>query len=465
MRDLARGGVALSVLAVAGCTAGADPELSCTSRYPSEPVTLVSVECTAAYTGTAFAEFGEGALGEVTPEVAVTPGEPFTLYLYGMPAETRVPWRVHLDDGSFVDGEQRTGSLPLDLPALDLTTEDEVGTGPRFLLVSLFGSQPVNAVIDRLGRYVWYRRIDPALWSIEATFAKTGEQPSILVNEFANDHEIDLGQIRRITWTGEELATYDPVDSHHIFTELGPDAGDAAGTIAYLAIDIRDWTDPESGETMPVVGDKVVEIAPDGTQRTIWSIWDWAEVTQSPEFDIPFYPQGKDWSHANAIHYYPEDDVYLVSFNNLAQAVEFRRSDGVPVRWMGVDVPEGQGLTFAEGSLVWNHQHDVRRQPDGHYTAFATDQDSSRSGGVEYAVDEASGELVEVWRGGFELGARSPFLGQMTPLDDGNVLVNYGGARILAELTRSGGVIWSVGSAQANFFGESHPFESFYTGE
>lgn len=456
----------IPLLLLLGCGPPVDP-LACTAAVNERVTTVVHVTCTAATEleepVSAEVAFGAGAYTDRTPAQTLAPGASATFDLYGVPGGVEVWWRAEAADGA-VEGRIENGPLPPELAGVEVTVPDAGSGGPRFLLGSFFGSQPANFVLDRDGNYVWYRLLDAELWPIELRWSHTDDTPTLLANEFAIDHGIDLGQIRRLTLTGEEIATYDPVDSHHMFTELGPEAGAAAGTVAYLAIDVRDWTDPETKWTGPVVGDKVVEVAPDGTQTTIWSIWDWREVTKSFEFDIPFYPQGRDWSHGNSLHYYADTDTYTVSFNNLAVAVEFRRADGVPVRWFGPGEAPPEGLGIAEGSLEWHHPHDVQLRADGRITAFSTNPETGDAGGVEYAIDAEAGVLRETWRGGFGAELPSAFLGQVEPLDNGNVLVNYGAGRVVAELTRDDQVAWAISSEVANFFAQVHPFESFYEG-
>ena len=52
--------------------------------------------------------------------------------------------------------------------------------------------------------------------------------------------------------------------AHHMFAQL-PD-----GTMSYLTMDIREWTDPDTGEVLDLIGDAIVEISPDGEQEIIF---------------------------------------------------------------------------------------------------------------------------------------------------------------------------------------------------
>ena len=470
LRPTARLPVAGLALLV-GCTSQSKtPALACSGRVDDDVATVILVTCTAREDVTARVRFGaDGAYDHETPAQALLTGDVATFPLYGMRADTRVTWSAVTEDaaGNEASGEAETstGPLPAGLPELTPLLDDTAVDPPPYLLGNVFGGDPVTFIVDRDGEYLWYHAADPSLWVVEVRFALTGDQPALLVEEFANDHTVDGGQIRRLTLTGDDEHEYDPVGAHHVFTELGPDApAGTGGTIAYLSIDARIWNDPETGEDVNVVGDRIVEIAPDGTPRTVFSTWDWLSVTKPPEWDIPFYPQGKDWTHSNALHYYADTDTYLLSICNLQTLVELRRTDGVPVHWYGpgYSAPDGYGL--AEGSLEFFHQHDAQRRPDHTLTMFTTDRDTSASGAVEYAVDDDAMTLTETWRGGFGVGLRSTFLGQVEPLPNGDVLVNYGSAREVLEVTRSDEPRWGLGLPVGNFFGQVHPFSDFYAG-
>lgn len=459
-----------------GCTTGGCHDsdgasgLTCVGAESPTVTTVVDLACTAEVSGNLKVAFGlAGDLSEQAPPVNVEAGGAVTIPLYGMPEASMVNWQATLSGEAgeeVLEGSTSTGPLPPELNPITLVTSQDTPPGFRYLLGTVFGDQPANFVLNQTGEVVWYRLVDRSLWTIEVMFSHTQSEPTLLSNEFSTDHALDAGQVWRVSREAEALQAYNPVQSHHVFTELGPDAPDgAAGTIAYLALDVRPWYDAETDETVDVVGDRIVEIAPDGTTREVFSTWDWIEVTKPSEWDVPFYPQGKDWTHSNSLQYDADTDTYLLSLDHLEALVEIRRVDGVPVRWIGPDfggAPDGIGI--AKGSLSFFHQHDAKLRDGGLLTVYATDQAEGHSGGVTYRIDDASGTLIEVGRHGYSAGLRSAFLGQMEPLANGNALVNFASGRAVWEVTPAEEVVWSIGVDPGTSFGQVHPFDDFYTG-
>jgi hypothetical protein len=52
-------------------------------------------------------------------------------------------------------------------------------------------------------------------------------------------------------------------------------------------------------------------------------------------------------------------------------------------------------------------------------------------------------------------------LGQGLPLDNGNLLVNFGGGGLLVEYTPSGEIAWSVDIEASSFFAQVRPIDTW----
>ena len=128
---------------------------------------------------------------------------------------------------------------------------------------------------------------------------------AVLFNSFATDFSLDSGVLRTVSLEGDNIQQRPAPLSHHVFTQL-PD-----GTVAYPAVEIRDWLDPDTGEWVQVIGDTIVEMAANGDQRTVFSAWDWKPVQKHDHWTSSFYGDAHDWTHANALQYI-EDHNYPI---------------------------------------------------------------------------------------------------------------------------------------------------------
>ncbi len=201
-----------------------------------------------------------------------------------------------------------------------------------------------------------------------------------------------------------------------------------------------------------IISDVVVEYEPDGTVVRTWDLWDAVDVMEFPgssmcENDSLFAePEHRDWTHANSVTYDVDRDAILISSRHTDQIVAFDHLDAegpqTQVRWI-----IGAGATIAfEGDLPY-HQHAVEVLPDGALVVF--DNGNGRPGtdpadptnppysrAVIYDVDDASTDPGEwsasqrwEYRAEFDDGTPvyTSFIGDADVLDNGNVLITFGG--------------------------------------
>ena len=234
------------------------------------------------------------------------------------------------------------------------------------------------------------------------------------------------------------VAPHDPVRAEaarqlHVALAQLPD-----GTIAWQQFDVREGTDPSTGETESLVGDAIAELSPDGTVRTVFSAWDWVDVAHNRFMDLPsLYPQGVDWTHGNALKYLPEQDGYLLSLGNAGVVLQVDRTTDTPWQIVG-----NAGVPVADDSNPLEHQHDPTWLSDDRLLVFDSHFSTYSSGAVEYALQD--GALHEVWRHGFQDGSFALLLGQALRQDDGSTLVNYGSAGVLEQVDADDRVQWRV---------------------
>lgn len=392
------------------------------------------------------------------------PGEHRVL-LVGAPALAEVRWRIEVDTA----GERRvsdevvtvTGQLLPSVPAFTLELDDPARYAPGYVVgVVISESEGYDNLVlawDRQGRVVWYHGVDPSLVNPDLRLPLDGS-PGVLFNTFAEDFsaglKADVGAIQHVTLDGVRSPERRTVLGHHVFAAL-PD-----GTLAFAQLDLREttWTDPEGNTfTEPICGEAITELAPDGTERVVWSSWDHLPVEWNRGFGHRFYGDACiDWLHANQLAWDPTLDSYLFSLSNIDTMVEVDRTTGATLRWYGLqgDTPP---YAFAPGTTPFVFQHGA------HYTEAGTLLLSSRHDTgdgpetviLEYAVDHGAGTLTEVWSHGKGLQRHAFALGEAWRQPNGNTLLNTGTQGVLEEVTADGDTAWRITAPLGIFFGRT----------
>jgi hypothetical protein len=443
----------LLVLALAGCKKQAEPSCDAAALDAVHTVVRVTIESETEPTVTYGLTEAKGSTARVTE----TGEGQWEALLLGTPALSDVFWSVEAGGAEICHGAGRTEGLPSGLPDLTVTVDQPELQDPdaRWIIAASIGDATPILIFDRQANVVWYRETEAGMQPVETQLLPDGT--GFWQNSFADDRTVDAGMLRRVGWDGETVEEFETPLAHHVFTLL-PD-----GTLAWLVIDVREWTDTETGATESVVGDAIVERSPDGTIETVFSVWDALDVTKNNRWLVDFYPQGRDWTHGNALHWDESADSWWLSLGHEQNVLVVPRDTTEVSEVYGT----GEGLKtdatvvpVAEGSLMFEFQHDVHRLPDGNVLMFATHPEEKWSGAIEYAVQD--GALTQVWDFGLsERSGYSALLGQATRLGNGNTLINYGGTGLLREVTPDGTVVWELQTAAGTWFGQVHAFNDF----
>lgn len=447
------------LVALLGCRNGGTVDVrDCPATLDDDIATVVHVSYTVTGDGEGDVDIVYTADDDepmTTPVRTVAAGETDETLLLGLPPLADVAYQVRVDGEARCEGTIETDNLDSNVPDVDVDGEATF----RWLVGTFWSTNGASYVValDARGRVVWYRQMSEELSAIQARPAGPAGA-GIVHNQFDPHRQVDYGAIHRVGLDGTEIEVIDTPLAHHVFDVL-PD-----GTLVYMALDVRTWFDPDMGQEVDVVGDAIVEVAPDGTSRTVFSTWDHLPVTKSPYWDIPFYPQGYDWTHGNSIFYDATNDTYLFSMHNIRAVVEFERESGAPVRLfsgttssLAVDFPT---VTVEEGR-AFSGQHDVVRNADGELQLFATEEGSGASGGVRYEITDTG--LRQTWELGFDQGMTSLFLGQVLPRDDGTTLLNYASAGVIQQWNAAGDeAIWEIRTSAGTFFGNTYPVDDLY---
>jgi hypothetical protein len=205
--------------------------------------------------------------------------------------------------------------------------------------------------------------------------------------------------------------------------------------------------------TAKVMGDEIVEFAPDGTVVWRWKTFDHLP-TERVAFDMfPQYwivrgfPDTWDWVHSNGLFYDARDDSILLSNRLHSSVLKIDRATG-DIKWILGD-PTGWPEEYTDlllrpaGDMRWFYQqHAPIITPDGTLLLFDNGNfgaippnppvplHTTFTRAVEYAIDEDAGTVRQVWeseRLGDDGLVISAAMGEADKLPTtGNVLLCYG---------------------------------------
>lgn len=329
------------------------------------------------------------------------------------------------------------------LPRLPVSSDFPGAVAEGYILGTLMGEEPSIFIADREGYLLWEYPGQVGIQSPVAVPSRDGTH--LLFNRVAADRGVDISEIDRLLLGGAITERIRTDSGHHTFQEL------ADGTLAYLAIDVR-----ETEEYGPVVGDRVLELHPDGSVTEVFSVWDHLNLVYNENWEGSYYPQGYDWTHGNALYYDEATDTYLVSFRNINAFVEVARSTGEVLRQFG-----GQNSDYAIDGEGFRYQHGVYWTPEGHLLMTSSDDYGGEleTRAVEYAVDPERRELEQVWAYGEGLGIHARALGEVHRMRNGNTLINFGTAGLLREVSPDGTTLWEIQLSDGDFFGRAQLLE------
>jgi hypothetical protein len=146
-----------------------------------------------------------------------------------------------------------------------------------------------------------------------------------------------------------------------------------------------------------VMGFVLQELDADKNVVFEWSSWDHMEITDAtPNIDLTgvFI----DYCHGNAVER-DDDGNLLVSFRHTDEIIKINRTTGEMMWRMNAFKEELNDITFVNDTIKFSHQHDIRRQENGHITMF--DNGNLHYGPysrlLEYELDEVNMTAELVW--------------------------------------------------------------------
>ena len=349
----------------------------------------------------------------------VRDGDVLSVTLNGLPPLVEATFEVDADTGRRCQGSLTTGNLPPSFPTLTRSLSTEQARAAPLLLGTLMGETAAVFMVDRQGRVRWHHLVEEG-GIVSDVHLVDG---TVLYNRTDQERTDDIGEVRSRTLLGEEGPTTRTEWGHHVFAPL-PDGG-----LAWPALDVRTWTDPDSNAPVDVVGDRIETLT-----GTVFSVWDAEDPVINPG-NTGFYALGYDWSHANALQAMASG--YLLSLGHLDAVYDLDTDGTVRARYHPDQVISG---------TPWRFQHDANLTEAG--TLLLVSHEDSETVAREYEITDDG--LVEVWS---QPGPLSGFLGQARRLSGGNTLINFGGKGILREVTDSGEIVWQLESGLGTWFG------------
>ncbi|GJM35678.1 MAG: hypothetical protein DHS20C18_46790 [Saprospiraceae bacterium] len=188
----------------------------------------------------------------------------------------------------------------------------------------------------------------------------------------------------------------------------------------------------QGSETANVLGNVLQRFDAQKNLEFEWKTLDHFAMEDSYQhaFTQPAY---LDHAHYNSLEI-DDDGNYLLSFRHLHEITKINAQTGEVIWHLG---GKNNQFSFLGDTMQFSTQHDARRIDNGNLTLFDNGAYNSVpiARGIEYQLDEINMTATAVWQFGEPNGLPSLFIGNTTRLNNGNTLINWGGAFPLAETT------------------------------
>lgn len=367
-------------------------------------------------------------------------GTEHEVVLVGVPAETQVEWQIIVQEDG-VDSLEgalstwTTGALPTGLPGMAVTGGGQEG----FLVLPVLGSYTGPVIVDAEGRIVWYHSDDRGLDVYRAMVAPDGSGIIYNAGSVSGDPAAD-SMLVKVSWDGtQEMELPVPLLAHD-FVEL-PD-----GSIGAVAVQYGE------GDQADLRGDKLVEIAPDGTITDVWTSWDYYDPETQPGDDPEL-----GWTWVNALDYDAATDSYLVGIRNYSTIVQVPR-DSFECGWAIGD--EGATISVQGGRFLRQHQFEL---VDDRLLVFDNEgAGGTKSRAIEYEVDWQAQVATKVWEYQATPSIYSFVLGDVHRYEDGDTLVVWSIAGQIDRVSPDGQPEWQLNTDLGYAFGFVSIYDSLY---
>ncbi len=352
----------------------------------------------------------------------------------GLKPDREYSYRVVMDGDDLLTTDVGTFTTGQLAQTVDLSVTGEFPDQDRGLLVTVLVSEVATAVIlDTDGVITWSHETDVVLGDKPETAlfgaALTDDRRSLLFEDQLPAPE-GFSLVRMNLDDHESTALTSTASYHHDFAVL-PD-----GDVALMEGELLEV------DGLELWGDRIVEVDPDGAADVVWSIWD--DVEYDPEV-FPWVEQMEyvDFTHFNAIDYYPEQDAYQVSSFTLDAMFKVDRDSG-DLKWqLGGAMTD---LIPADGETrPFSGQHEFHQFDDRLVV-----MDNGRPGEqewarvVEYELDETGGTYRQIWEYTADPPLTNYTLGDVSRLPDGSTLVTWSEHGQVDLVSPTGELLWRL---------------------
>ncbi len=397
----------------------------------------VSWTTDAASTGTVTARFGEEEVR--VSDATLTTDHRVTVT--GLPPITEVDVSVAVDGSpERARADITTGPSPAWVPefvyAPDVPEQSEGGFTLVPVLLGITGAEIEGGgvvALDRLGRVVWAWPADDAGdpgVPVRARLALDGT--SVLYNHSAASVDAPA-DIVRVALDGGRTDVVEITGGLTDFTEYTP------GGYLMLGRDLRLFGDRK------ILGNTVIEVTPEGEQRTVWSVFDALEPDLSRGYtrSDPWDPTVEDWSHVNGISYDPANEAIYVTVTVNNSVMRIDRATGLQ-EWTLAD-EEGDFHTADEHPLL-DHPHSVETIRGGLVVFNRGDplDPTACSEALDITIDFEAGIAQRGWAYEDPGCLLTTFLGSAQRLAGGNTVVTWSTSGQVDEVTPDGEIAWRI---------------------
>ncbi len=341
--------------------------------------------------------------------------------ILGVPASSKVEFRVvnQIGDQVLISEDQWsavTGELPEELPLPELTFWDPAtASTDRWLLGSIdadpeywFAGPFWLFILDRQGRVVWYYVIPDSMCSMFPRVSRDGTH--LIFERNSKYSHFDQGKSSKLHRRNLDLSYAEDID------------------VAGLSYAFDETDDGRIIFSSFLESHNVIleALHADGARQEIWSC--------SETLDSNCY--------ANAVNWVPETDTALFSIFSSATVLELDLQDGAILRQWGA-LEGSWSFDPPEAGFDWQHYPNYTDTGSLLVSTHVPGEEGQQRA-CEYAVDDESQTLTEIWSYGEGMDDYAEYAGEATRLGNGNTLINYGSGGVLREVTQDGQTSWEL---------------------
>lgn len=429
-----RHGLIVAALLAAACGGSSDPDapFNVVAEVSTTIATVVHVRFSSHEASVGYVEFGPTKALEMKTPIGTTPATEHATSLLGLTADTVIYYRAVITVGGMEHrsgiAQIRTGDLPIGLPVLT-----RVGDGHQgFTIMPILGRTTAVTIINAEGKIVWYWTDERELQFYRARLSVDGKS---LIYNAANisGAPSEMSELVRVSLDGKSQSSIPVPLLAHDFVEH------ADGTLAAIVFESRDF------EGAPLLGNKILEIAPDGTQTTVWTSWDCFDPAVDKSDAV-----AQGWTFANALDYDATADVYYLSMRNFSSIARINRQTRACEWVLG---RSGATLTFPAGTPRFLHQHQF--QVTGNRIVLMDNEGlgGNQSRVMEYELDLVAKTATQVWSYVTNPSVFTFVLGEPVRFPDGGTFINWSAAGQMQRLDPSGETVWKLNTAAGFIFG------------